>query len=65
LLSRNIIHLVADIACTMYPRTIQATLAKALNDTPVVLLNGARQTGISTLLPEPMEILGQAWFCAR
>lgn len=34
----------------MYPRTIQSTLAEALQDTPVVLLNGARQTGKSTLV---------------
>ena len=34
----------------MYPRTIQTALAEALNDTPVVLLNGARQTGKSTLV---------------
>ncbi len=34
----------------MYPRSIQPTLAEALKDTPVVLLNGARQTGKSTLV---------------
>jgi len=34
----------------MYQRTIQTTLADALSDTPVVLLNGARQTGKSTLV---------------
>jgi uncharacterized protein len=34
----------------MYPRTIQTALAEALSDTPVVLLNGARQTGKSTLV---------------
>lgn len=34
----------------MYPRSIQAALAEALADTPVVLLNGARQTGKSTLV---------------
>jgi len=33
----------------MLPRAIQATLTDALSDTPVVLLNGARQTGKSTL----------------
>ena len=33
----------------MHPRTIQSALAEALTDTPVVLLNGARQTGKSTL----------------
>lgn len=31
------------------PRWLQARLADALADTPVVLLNGARQTGKSTL----------------
>ncbi|HUH38515.1 MAG TPA: ATP-binding protein [Spongiibacteraceae bacterium] len=34
----------------MYPRSIHAILAEALSDTPVVLLNGARQTGKSTLV---------------
>ena len=34
----------------MYPRSIQASLTEALSDTPVVLLNGARQTGKSTLV---------------
>ena len=34
----------------MYPRSIQSTLVEALKDTPVVLLNGARQTGKSTLV---------------
>ncbi len=33
----------------MYARNIEADLGAALNDTPVVLLNGARQTGKSTL----------------
>ncbi len=33
----------------MYARNIKADLGAALNDTPVVLLNGARQTGKSTL----------------
>ena len=35
---------------TMYLRTIEAELYSALADTPVVLLNGARQTGKSTLV---------------
>ncbi|MGB0955877.1 MAG: ATP-binding protein [Panacagrimonas sp.] len=34
----------------MHPRSIQASLLEALGDTPVVLLNGARQTGKSTLV---------------
>ena len=33
----------------MHPRHIEALVIEALNDTPVVLLNGARQTGKSTL----------------
>lgn len=34
----------------MYPRHIHPLLIDALSDTPVVLLNGARQTGKSTLV---------------
>jgi uncharacterized protein len=34
----------------MYPRHALARLTEALADTPVVLLNGARQTGKSTLV---------------
>lgn len=34
----------------MYPRNITQNIVYALNDTPVVLLNGARQTGKSTLV---------------
>ena len=45
----NISHLVANIR-TMYKRNITANLKYALSDTPVVLLNGARQTGKSTLV---------------
>lgn len=33
----------------MYPRLIEPRLTAALSDTPVVLLNGARQTGKTTL----------------
>ncbi len=33
----------------MYPRHITPQLEAALQDTPVILLNGARQTGKSTL----------------
>lgn len=33
----------------MYPRNIQNFAREALGDTPVLLLNGARQTGKSTL----------------
>ena len=33
----------------MYKRNIESELQAAIADTPVVLLNGARQTGKSTL----------------
>lgn len=33
----------------MFPRHVEPLLTLALADTPVVLLNGARQTGKSTL----------------
>jgi predicted AAA+ superfamily ATPase len=33
----------------MYPRHVLPILLEALQDTPVVLFNGARQTGKSTL----------------
>lgn len=36
-------------ALPMYPRYVLPILLEALQDTPVVLLNGARQTGKSTL----------------
>ena len=36
----------------MYRRNIEADLHSAIADTPVVLLNGARQTGKSTLAQE-------------
>jgi predicted AAA+ superfamily ATPase len=35
---------------TMYPRYLTQNILDALGDTPVVLLNGARQTGKSTLV---------------
>lgn len=34
----------------MYPRQIRQALHEVLEDLPVVLLNGARRTGKSTLL---------------
>lgn len=34
----------------LYPRNLKANLLAAATDTPVILLNGARQTGKSTLL---------------
>ena len=39
----------------MYKRQILQELLEALSDTPVVLLNGARQTGKSTLARELTE----------
>ena len=45
----NINHLVVNIHI-MYKRNITSNLKDALADTPVVLLNGARQTGKSTLV---------------
>jgi predicted AAA+ superfamily ATPase len=41
----------------MYQRNIEAELRSALADTPVVLLNGARQTGKSTLAREFAQAL--------
>ena len=38
----------------MYPRNIAPLVVEALRDTPVVLLNGARQTGKSTLVRSGM-----------
>ena len=39
----------------MYQRSIRTQLMEALEDTPVVFLNGARQTGKSTLVREMAE----------
>jgi hypothetical protein len=39
----------------MYKRFIATSLIEALSDTPVILVNGARQTGKSTLCKELME----------
>jgi len=39
----------------MYQRSIRTQLLEALEDTPVVFLNGARQTGKSTLVREMAE----------
>src|ERR1700679_401381 len=35
--------------CIMYQRYIANSITEALKDTPVILINGARQTGKSTL----------------
>ena len=40
----------------MYKRNIESELQSALADTPVVLLNGARQPGKSTLAPECAKV---------
>jgi predicted AAA+ superfamily ATPase len=37
---------------TMYPRNIRQSALDALSDSPVVLINGARQTGKSTLVKD-------------
>ena len=36
----------------MYPRNIRQSALDALSDSPVVLINGARQTGKSTLVKD-------------
>lgn len=38
------------LCIAMFPRHVEPLLAEALSGTPVVLLNGARQTGKSTLV---------------
>ena len=43
----------------MYPRHVAPLLADALLDTPVVLVNGARQSGKSTLVKSVMSADGQ------
>lgn len=45
----------------MFPRHIAPLLSDALADTPVVLLNGARQTGKSTLVQGLAERLGRRY----
>ena len=42
----------------MYPRLVAPKLVAALDDTPVVLLNGARQTGKTTLARSVVETRG-------
>lgn len=43
------LHHLLDVFTSMYQRNIQSFVHEALGDTPVLLLNGARQTGKSTL----------------
>lgn len=43
----------------LYPRNLKSRLLEAASDTPVILLNGARQTGKSTLLDSLAEHDGQ------
>jgi predicted AAA+ superfamily ATPase len=38
------------MAASLYPRLLRPRLEAALNDTPVVLLNGPRQAGKTTLV---------------
>ena len=45
----------------MFPRHIEPLLSDALADTPVVLLNGARQTGKSTLVQGLAERQGRRY----
>lgn len=45
----------------MFPRHIEPLLSEALADTPVVLLNGARQTGKSTLVQALAKANGQRY----
>lgn len=40
----------------MYPRHLYPLIREALQDTPVVLLNGARQTGKSTLAKQVSSV---------
>jgi predicted AAA+ superfamily ATPase len=48
-----IIHVVVDNHPRMVPRFIADAAQDALSDTPAVLINGARQTGKSTLVQSP------------
>jgi hypothetical protein len=43
-------------------RNIQNSIIQALSDTPVVLLNGARQTGKTTLVQELASASGSQYF---
>lgn len=47
---------------TLYPRYIEARLADALADTPVVLIHGPRQSGKTTLSRMVGEKAGYAYF---
>ncbi|MES2091435.1 MAG: ATP-binding protein [Pseudomonadota bacterium] len=46
----------------MHPRHVQKKLTEALQDTPVVLLNGARQTGKSTLAKQHAKQDGMRYY---
>lgn len=43
---------------TLYPRFTEGTLREALEDTPVVLIHGSRQSGKTTLAQSVGESLG-------
>jgi hypothetical protein len=45
----------------MYKRNVESELHEALADTPVVLLNGARQAGKNTLVTQLPETMGAAY----
>jgi len=47
---------------TMLPRHIELSVRRAMADTPVVLLNGARQTGKTTLAEATAEETGAQYF---
>ena len=46
----------------MYKRNIEARIREAMADTPVVFLNGARQTGKTTLVHSIVHALGGATY---
>ena len=43
---------------TLYPRFTEGTLREALEDTPVILIHGSRQSGKTTLAQSVGESLG-------
>ena len=50
---------------TMIRRNIQDSIRRAIADTPVVLLNGARQTGKTTLAQAMAQTTGAQYFNPR
>jgi hypothetical protein len=47
---------------TMIRRNIEGAVQQAMSDTPVVLLNGARQTGKTTLAQAVAQISGAQYY---